>query len=92
MYTYAIILPTGSTVTEEDVQAIFPGGDCIEAVDGAVWLAGSKLETCADVSEKFKSPGKEHHPEKTHIVLKITEFNGFANVSLWQKLIAWQGR
>ena len=87
MNNYLVILPPGSNIAPEKVETSFPYR--YEVVPGQVWAVGSDLLTCSDVCEKIGTGPDEHEDKATGVVLKITEVNGFASSTLWEKLGAW---
>lgn len=88
MYLYIIVLPGESTVLADNIRSGIP--DHYELVPDRTWIAGSHLETCADIMEQIKA-GKSHGQMATALVSKVdrADTNGWAAITIWEKLNAW---
>ena len=53
--------------------------------DSAWVVAPQDRTTCGDIVDKLK----EHLPDPTCIVVKLTEYNGWAEQGMWEKILLW---
>ncbi len=53
--------------------------------DSAWVIAPPDRTTCSDLVDKLK----EHVPDPTCMVVKLTEYNGWAEQGLWEKIMLW---
>ena len=88
MNSYLVILLPDSSIASDKVKTTFP--QHYEVLPDQAWAVGSDLLTCADVCEAIGIGPDEHENTATGVVLRITESNGFAPSSLWEKLRAWE--
>ncbi len=89
MNCFLIALPPDGSVTESVVSKTF--GERRHKIQEGVWVVAGQCETCADVNEKI-GIGIQDNPASTGVVVKLSEYNGFAPRSLWEKLAAWERR
>jgi len=87
MECYLIILPTDSTVSPATISSKFELH--YPVVDNSVWLVGTDLKTCDEVS-KLASIGQAGHREDTGVVFRVSDYYGLASMALWEKLSVWQ--
>ncbi len=86
MTNYVIIAPPSSSLSNEAVQRLFRSDRSIQIVPGVAWAVASELYTCAEVRDKIRSGSDE----TTCVVVKATEYNGYAKRELWEKLESWE--
>lgn len=84
MRNYVIIAPTGSRLTEEHVKKAFDRVFTI--TDGFAWAVGADEATCSDVRDKLGP----RVPGQSSVIVKATEYNGYASKDLWEKLAVWE--
>ncbi len=88
MPSYVIIAPPHSTLSDQVVKGHFPNH--VSIVPGSVWAVGTPLETCADVRDKLGSAPGAEPARPTCVVVKATEYNGYASRDLWERLALWE--
>lgn len=86
MSNYFIIAPADSTLTDRDVKAKFPRQFVIKP--NSAWAVSSSHLTCSDVRESLSDAAGGQLP---CIVVRATDYNGWAKRELWEKLDAWKG-
>ena len=86
MSNYFIIAPADSTLTDHAVQAKFPRQFVIKP--NSAWAVSSNLLTCSDVRESLSDAVDGQLP---CIVVRATDYNGWAKRELWERLDAWKG-
>ena len=57
-------------------------------VPNSVWAIGTELRTGEDFGNKLGF-GPDGGSDATAVILRIGEYNGFAQRSLWEKLSEW---
>ena len=73
-------------VTERAIQSNFKDRYFkIEA--GSVWVVASESAACNDICQKL---GMHPKSNRTGVVVKMDEYNGFFVRSLWEKITQWQ--
>ena len=85
MTNYMIIAPANSMLTSKDVSEKFQN-QLVLYPDHA-WAISSSLPTCAEVRDYLRSPEAEG---RTCVVVKATEYNGYAKREIWEKMEAWE--
>ncbi len=88
MNSYVIIATPGSTLTEKTVRDVFP--DLIDIVPGVSWAIGTSTGTCADVRNLLGADPKLPDPKPSCVVLRVSEYNGYAKRELWDKFALWE--
>lgn len=86
MPNYVIIAPTNSTLSDKTISDLFPDRQLVIR-PGAAWAVSTALLTCADVRDHVRS---EESPERHVVVVKATEYNGYAKREIWDKMEAWE--
>lgn len=84
MLRYIVIAPEGSTVLDAEVTEVF--GPNVYMINESAWAVGTPLLTCGDVRDHLHTGG-----DRTCVVVKAEEFNGYAPQDLWEKLAVWAG-
>jgi len=83
MHCYFVYAPERSRQAIKDrISEDFASSS--HAVDDGVWIVGSKDATSADLCGKLKIGDDE-----PGIVVKATDYYGFANRAIWDKMNAW---
>ena len=88
MTNYVIIAPLNSAISDLVVGVKFP--DHISIVPGIVWAVGTTLGTCADVRDLLGVNPNLGTDRPTCVIVKATEYNGYASRDLWEKLALWE--
>ena len=88
MTNYVIIALPDSTISDQVVEVNFP--DHISIVPGIVWAVGTTLGTCADVRDRLGVNPNLGTDRPTCVIVKVTEYNGYASRDLWEKLALWE--
>lgn len=83
MICYLIV---ARNVTTEAMESLFPGA-VYALAEGPAWVIGTELSTSSDVCKALEM-GDELG--RGGIVVKIGEYYGFYDNSLWQKIDAWR--
>jgi len=86
MLNYVIIAPPESLLTDQAISTIFDRSIAIRP--GCAWAVSTSLLTCADVRKALV--GGQDPPSSLCVVVKATEYNGYAKRELWEKLEAWE--
>ena len=87
MNCFLITVPDDSTLPEESVQNSFESRTL--KIREGVWAVAGDYQTCADVCEALQI-GSKFETDYSAIVTKLSEYNGFASRTIWQKLSAWE--
>ena len=88
MANYVIIAPLDSLLTDKDISETF---DTFLAIyPGRAWALSTSLPTCAEVRDKLRPPEDASKVGKTCVVVKATEYNGYAKKEIWEKMEAWE--
>ena len=86
MTNYVIIAPPKSTLTDAIIRSKFTDRN-ITISSGVAWAVSSNFLTCSDVRDHIRSPRAEG---RTCVVVKATEYNGYAQRDIWEKMEAWE--
>lgn len=89
MNCFVVILPAESSV--EGVEDKFP--ECEQLADRA-WVVAGEQQTCGEVQDALgigttAKDGPESAAYPTGIVFRVSEVNGFAEESIWEKMRKW---
>lgn len=87
MNCYLVALPPDSAVQEDSIRKNFPERHV--PVQGGVWVVAGSQPTCADVC-KTLGIGPKGGTDAIGIVIKMSEYNGFAERTLWERLNVWE--
>ena len=87
MPNYVIIAPQDSTLNDRVVHSKFQRAIAIRP--DSSWAVSTPHTTCADVREHLVGSGADG-PKTLCVVVKATEYNGYAKRDLWEKLEAWE--
>lgn len=87
MTSYLIIAPPNSPLSDQQIATFFPNHVLI--VPGSVWAVGTPLATCSDVRDLLGANPSHGPARPTCVVVKVTEYNGYASRDLWEKLALW---
>ena len=90
MQRYLIVLPLNSTVDASKIESVFAENQHAIVPD-RVWVVATTRQTCGDVAKDIgigptQGAGNIH----SGAVFRITDYDGFAPQSLWEKLYTWQ--
>ena len=88
MTNYVIIAPPSSTLSDQLIGGHF--SEYVSIVPGIVWAVGTTLGTCADVRDMLEANPDRGTDRPTCVVIKATEYNGYASRDLWEKLALWE--
>ena len=86
MNCYLIALPPDSVVGGDSIQKNFSERHVL--VQEGVWIVAGSQPTCADVCRAL-GIGSKGRADAIGIVLKMSEYNGFAERTLWERLNVW---
>ena len=84
MNCFLIALRPDSKVGESAIQGAFPDRHIL--IQEGLWAVAGAQSTCADVCKDLQIG----QPEGIGVVVKITEYNGFAERTLWERLNEWE--
>ena len=84
MQIYVIIAPHDSSLSDEHVSKKFT--DWVSIIPDRSWAISTKLSTCADVRDTLRMDDST----ASCVVVKATEYNGYAKRALWEKLESWE--
>ena len=84
MTIYVIIAPPGSTLSDESVSQKF--ADWLSIIPNHSWAIATTLPTCADIRDNLRVDDSS----VSCVVIKVTDYNGYAKRELWQKLESWE--
>ena len=84
MNCFLVALRPNGKVGESAIQRAFP--DRHTAIQEGVWVVSGTQSTCADVCEDLGIG----QPEGLGVVVKMAEYNGFAERTLWERLNTWE--
>ena len=85
MHRYVVI---SAKVETDELQRLFP--ETYPLKEGNAWMIGTSMNTSADVSKSLGFTSQEGDKARSGIVVKVDEYYGFYDKSLWQKLDAWK--
>ena len=85
MPIYTIIAPGESSLTDQEVESLFPG-KTVTIRPNAAWMVQTETPTCSDVRDLIRGTPNP----STCVVVKATEYNGYTKRSLWERLEAWE--
>ena len=85
MPIYTIIAPDDSTLQDSELRKSFP--DAIVLRPGAAWFVKTAVPTCAEVRDLVRESSEDR---TTCVVVKTTEYNGYAKRDVWEKMEAWE--
>lgn len=85
MNCYLVALPPDSAVREASIREKFPERHV--PIQEGVWVVAGSQPTCADVC---KTLGIGPKGDAIGIVIKMSEYNGFAQRTLWERLNLWE--
>ena len=84
MTVYTIIASDGSSLTDQAVSSLFEHSMVISA--GHAWAVATKQPTAADVRDFIR----EADVGRICVIVKATEYNGYTERALWQRMEAWE--
>ena len=84
MNCFLIALRPDSKVGESAIHGTFPDHHIL--IQEGLWAVAGTQSTCADVCKDLEIGS----PEGIGVVVKITEYNGFAERTLWERLNEWE--
>ena len=94
MHTFLVALKDGGDADPEDIMGRldkdrFP--ETYSFMNKAVWFVAAKspTATAADISEQLAPDSDDVDAWPVFVVLKLREYHGVADTSLWDKLEAW---
>lgn len=82
-----MILPAGRAADTAELQNAFPKH--YEIIPGTVWAVAGPHETCLAVCKDLKLGGLGPDNDTSGVVVKASEYYGFADRGLWDSLGAW---
>ena len=85
MPNYVVIAPPNSTLSDSSIRDEFD--HWFPIIPNQTWAIYTPIETCSDVRDKLRSEPAEG---KSCVVVKVTEYNGYANKDIWEKLESWR--
>ena len=86
---YVVINPGMPGVDAATVAEVFPNRHH-EIVPGRVWAVAGPQATCVDVCEALKLGGFAPESITVGIVVRMSEYNGYADRGLWERVRVWQ--
>ena len=97
MYCYLISLKDDDLedMPPPDADASFVGETFEEAytfIEGATWIVGTDIETCSEVLEALGIGMDGERSSYSCVVVRFSEYNGFVERGLWEKVAAWEKR
>lgn len=87
MPSYVIIAPPESALSDSLVDDKFDRW--IAIIPNRAWAVSTSLGTCADIRDRLRSKPSS---EDSCVIVKATEYNGYAKRDLWEKLEEWERR
>lgn len=87
MNCYLVAIPPDSAVQEDSIRKQFPERHWL--VQERVWIVAGSQPTCIDVCKRL-GIGPKGGTDAIGIVIKMNEYNGFAQRTLWEKLNVWE--
>ena len=85
MNCFLVALPPDGKVGEPAIREAFPNRHIL--IQDGLWAVAGTQSTCADVCSDLKIG----QPEGIGVVVKMTEYNGFAQRTVWERLNEWEG-
>ena len=88
---YLVTCPSalGAGVSAGKVREVFPDHHH-ELVPDQVWAVAGPQATCVDVCVALGLGGFEPDSQRTGVVVRMSEYNGYADRGLWERLRVWQ--
>ncbi len=84
MDSFLVAFPPGSALDSTSLGGFQPNVHTV--IPESVWVIGTtECKTGFDVGEKM-GIGPTGGPNATAVILRIGDYNGFAQMSLWEKL------
>ena len=79
---YIIIATDDSMLSDTDIAQAF--GEKMFTINEKAWAVGTDILTCGSVRDRIK-----HTANHSCVVVKATDYNGYASKDLWEQLTAW---
>ena len=86
MQCFLVAIPPGSSIKASSIGETFP--EHHQILPGLVWAVAGDQRTCVDVCEALGIGS--NGLETLGVVVRMAEYNGFADRALWEKLNAWE--
>ena len=89
MKCFLVAATEGSEISTEDITSAFP--NYYEVVPGRVWIVASEYIATTEgicMSLRIHPPTNPAH-KRTALVTGLSDFNGYAQQSLWDQLKLW---
>ena len=86
--SYLVISPHEGSVDAAAIEKAFAGRHH-ELVPGHVWAVAASFTTAVDVCEALGLGGFAEGSDLTGVVVKMSDYNGYAERGLWERLRAW---
>lgn len=87
MPSYVIVAPPESALSDSLVAERF--NRSIAIIPDRAWAVSTPFGTCADVRDRLRL-GAAPSSKILCVVVKATEYNGYAQRDLWEKLEEWE--
>lgn len=92
MNIYVVILPVGSALSMDDVDAAFPGDSSYPVNDRTFLVASAEHQTAKSVSAAI-GIGPTDERNRMGLVAKMPgAYAGYASRALWDQLEAWENQ
>ena len=86
MHCFIVGSAGSNPLTEQAIQRHFPDHN-YKIVPGKLWAIASELATCIDICQIL---GLNAESNRTGVVVKMDEYNGFFERGVWEKVNEWQ--